>query len=163
MSSGARAGWLIASAGLEAGLRRAIEAYRAGGELASDDEAAWLSVVLQDLRVRDDAQPAWIPRGTFRTGTFGCGPTSTRRARPGLVAPASVAAGVRRLAGPATGALANIALDRVQADNPPGYSMARLLREVIDAGGPPSVRGAATDDPGGGRRELRRGGRERED
>ena len=36
------------------------------------------------------------------------------------------------------GALANLALDRALADTP-GYSMALLLRDAIDAGAPPSV------------------------
>ena len=36
------------------------------------------------------------------------------------------------------GALANVALDRAQADDPQ-YSMARLLREVIDSGAPPRL------------------------
>jgi hypothetical protein len=38
------------------------------------------------------------------------------------------------------GALANVALDRALADNP-HYSMALLLRQVIDSGAPPSRRG----------------------
>ena len=36
------------------------------------------------------------------------------------------------------GALANIALDRALADTP-GYPMALLLRDALDAGAPPSV------------------------
>lgn len=36
------------------------------------------------------------------------------------------------------GALANVALDRALADDP-GYSMASLLRQVIDSGAPPSL------------------------
>jgi hypothetical protein len=36
------------------------------------------------------------------------------------------------------GALANVALDRALADNP-DYSMARLLRQAIDSGAPPSM------------------------
>ena len=36
------------------------------------------------------------------------------------------------------GALANVALDRALADDP-GYSMALLLRQVINAGAPPSL------------------------
>ena len=36
------------------------------------------------------------------------------------------------------GALANVALDRALADDP-GYSMALLLRQVIDSGAPPSL------------------------
>jgi Domain of unknown function (DUF4192) len=36
------------------------------------------------------------------------------------------------------GALANVALDRALADNP-RYSMALLLRQVLDSGAPPSM------------------------
>jgi hypothetical protein len=36
------------------------------------------------------------------------------------------------------GALANVALDRALADDP-RYSMASLLRQVIDSGAPPSL------------------------
>jgi hypothetical protein len=120
---------LIASAGLDA-VRAAIDAYRAGDELASHDEAAWLSVVLRDLRVRDDAWARMDPEhmgAHLRLWT-----DLTRRARPGTVAaPASLLAFVAWQAG--NGALANVALDRAQADDP-DYSMAGLLREVIDAG-----------------------------
>ena len=61
----------------------------------------------------------------------------TRRARPGYVAAAaSLLAFVAWQNG--NGALANVALDRAEADNP-GYTMARLLREVIDSGAPPRL------------------------
>jgi hypothetical protein len=59
-----------------------------------------------------------------------------RRAQPGYVAaPASLLAFVAWQAG--DGALANIALDRALADAP-GYSMALLIREALDAAMPPS-------------------------
>jgi hypothetical protein len=61
----------------------------------------------------------------------------TRRAQPGYVAaPASLLAFTAWQCG--NGALANVALDRALADTP-GYSMAQLLRDVIDAGAPPSM------------------------
>jgi hypothetical protein len=61
----------------------------------------------------------------------------TRRAQSGYVAaPASLLAFVAWQSG--NGALANVALDRALADDPK-YSMARLLRETIDAGVPPSM------------------------
>jgi hypothetical protein len=81
----------------------------------------------------------------------------TRRAQPGYVAaPASLLAFVAWQGG--NGALANVALDRALADDP-GYSMARLLRQAIDAGAPPSLArlpmtpeevAAAYDDAPGG-------------
>jgi len=125
---------LIASAGLDA-VRDALGTYRAGGQFASDADAAWLSVLLRELRVRDDAWARMEPRhmkAHLRLWT-----DLTRLARPGLVAPpASLLAFVAWQHG--NGALANVALDRAQEDDP-GYSMARLLREVIDSGAPPRM------------------------
>jgi hypothetical protein len=61
----------------------------------------------------------------------------TRLARPGYVAaPASLLAFVAWQLG--DGALANVALDRALADDP-RYSMARLLRQALDSGAPPSM------------------------
>jgi hypothetical protein len=61
----------------------------------------------------------------------------TRHAQPGYIAaPASLLAFVAWQAG--NGALANLALDRAEADDP-GYSMARLLRDTLTAGAPPSL------------------------
>jgi hypothetical protein len=60
-----------------------------------------------------------------------------RRAQPGYVAaPASLLAFTAWQGG--DGALANIAIDRALADAP-GYSMALLLQEALDAGMPPSA------------------------
>jgi Domain of unknown function (DUF4192) len=125
---------LIASAGLDA-VREAIDTYRAGGELSADDDAAWLSVVLRDLRIRDDAWSRMDPEHMEAHRRLWT--DLTRRARPGFVAPpASLLAFVAWQCG--NGALANVSLDRAQADDP-GYSMARLLREVIDSGAPPRL------------------------
>jgi Domain of unknown function (DUF4192) len=125
---------VIATAGLDA-VRDAIDAYRAGGEFSSDADAAWLSVVLRDLRVRDDAWARMDPE--YLEAHLRLWTDLTRRARPGYVAaPASLLAFVAWQHG--NGALANVALDRAQADNA-GYSMAHLLREVIDSGAPPRL------------------------
>ena len=60
-----------------------------------------------------------------------------RHAQPGYVAaPACLLAFTAWQSG--DGALANLALDRALADTP-GYSMALLLRDAIDAGAPPSM------------------------
>jgi hypothetical protein len=123
---------LIASEGLEAA-RRAIDAYRAGGEILSDDDAAWLTLVLLDLRIRDDAWARMDP--AYRDEHLRLWTDITRLARPGYVAPvASLLAFVAWQSG--NGALANVALDRALADNPQ-YSMAILLREVINTGTSP--------------------------
>ncbi len=125
---------LIATAGLGA-VSEAITRYAERGELASDADAAWLSLVLRDLRVRDDAWARMEPEDCemyLRLWT-----DLTRRARPGYVAPvASLLAFAAWQCG--NGALANIALDRALADDP-AYSMARLLRGVLDAAVPPRL------------------------
>ena len=61
----------------------------------------------------------------------------TRLAQPGYVcAPAALLAFVAWQSG--NGALANVALDRALAEDA-DYSMAVLLRQVIDSGAPPSL------------------------
>ena len=60
-----------------------------------------------------------------------------RHVQPGYIAaPASLLAFTAWQTG--DGALANIALDRALADQP-DYSMALLLRDILDAGTPPSA------------------------
>ena len=125
---------LIGTAGLDA-VREAIDVYRAGGQFSVDADAAWLLVALQDLRIRDDAWARMDPR--YKKQHLRLWTDLTRRARPGYVAAAaSLLAFVAWQNG--NGALANVALDRAEADNP-GYTMARLLREVIDSGAPPRL------------------------
>jgi hypothetical protein len=125
---------LIATAGLNA-VAEAISRYRRGGRFDSDNDAAWLTVVLRDMRVRDDAWSRMDP--CHREAHLRLWTDLTRRARPGYVpAPASLLAFVAWQSG--NGALANVALDRALADNP-RYSMALLLRQAIDSGAPPSM------------------------
>jgi len=124
---------LIATAGLPA-VAEAIGRYRGGGRL-QPEEAAWLSVVLRDLRVRDDAWSRMRPE--HREAHRRLWTDVTRLAQPGYTsAPASLLAFVAWQSG--NGALANVALDRALADDPQ-YSMAVLLRQVIDSGAPPSL------------------------
>jgi hypothetical protein len=124
----------IATAGLDA-VRDALDTYREGGEFSSDADAAWLSLVLTDLRVRDDVWARMDPehvQSHLRLWT-----DLTRRARPGYVAPAaSLLAFTAWQSG--NGALANVALDRAQSDNP-DYTMAILFREIINSGAPPHM------------------------
>jgi hypothetical protein len=112
-----------------------IAAYRSGGTFTADYQVAWVTVALQDLRVRDDA---WARMDPANVGAHCRLWTDvTRRAQPGYVAsPASLLAFVAWQSG--DGALANVALDRALADDP-RYSMALLLRQVITAGAPPSL------------------------
>ena len=112
----------------------AIRRYRAG-ETIGTESAAWLTVALRELRVRDDAWARMLPEHNAAHTRLWT--DLTRLAQPGYAAgPASLLAFVAWQAG--DGALANIALDRALADDQ-RYSMARLLRRALDAGAPPSV------------------------
>jgi len=112
----------------------AIGRYRAG-ETVDIKLAAWLTVALREVRVRDDAWARMAPE--YRDAHRRLWADVTRLARPGYVAaPASLLAFVAWQQG--DGALGNIALDRALADNP-HYSMAVLLREALDSGAPPSL------------------------
>jgi hypothetical protein len=115
-------------------VRDAIQRYRAGGTVSAE-HAAWLTVALAQVRVRDDAWARMIPEhqgAHLRLWT-----ELTRLARPGYVAaPAALLAFCAWQSG--DGALANVALDRALEDNP-RYSMALLLREALDSGAPPSM------------------------
>ena len=100
-----RAGMHVAAPRLTAALgqvavRDAIERYRAG-EQVSAEHAAWLTVALRQLRVRDDAWARMEPghQGAhLRLWT-----DLTRLARPGYVAAPAVAAGLLSPGRPATG------------------------------------------------------------
>jgi Domain of unknown function (DUF4192) len=112
----------------------AIGRYRAGDTIGPES-AAWLTVALRELRVRDDAWARMVSEHNAAHTRLWT--DLTRLAQPGYVAaPASLLGFVAWQAG--DGALANIALDRALADNG-RYSMARLLRRALDAGAPPSV------------------------
>ncbi|MCL2581263.1 MAG: DUF4192 domain-containing protein [Streptosporangiales bacterium] len=125
---------LIGVAGVEA-VTAAIALYQDGEEIPAGHGAAWLTVVLQDLRVRDDAWCRMDPE--HRKENLRLWTDLTRLAQPGYVsAPASLLAFVAWQSG--NGALANVALDRALNDNP-RYRMAQLLRQAIDSGAPPSL------------------------
>lgn len=118
-----------------AAVQAAIRTYRGGGSITSADRHAWLALVLTSRRIRDDAWARLDPE--HRDAHRRLWTDLVRRARPGYVAaPASLLAVTAWQAG--EGALANIALDRALADTP-GYSMALLLRDALDAAVPPSA------------------------
>ncbi len=100
----------------------------------TDDETARLGILLTDLRLRDEA---WIridedaPTADIAFWRDILRRVETRYA----AAPASLLAFAAYTAG--DGGLANVALERA-LDVDPAYSMAILLREVINAGIPPS-------------------------
>jgi len=141
-----RAGDLIAASGgrglpspvVEAGraaVRDAIGAYRDGCQITDPDQLAWLAVTVADLRVRDDAWARMDPR--HRAAHRRLWTDVVRHARePYVPAPASLLAFTAWQSG--DGALANIAVERALAADP-GYSMARLIGQAVDAGLPPSA------------------------
>jgi Ni/Co efflux regulator RcnB len=116
-------------------VNEAITRYRNGQGLGSRNSTAWLALVLEDLPVRDDAWARMDPE--YNAAHLRLWADVTRLAQPGYVAaPAALLAFTAWQSG--SGALANIALDRALADQP-DYSMARLLRQAVDCGAPPSV------------------------
>jgi hypothetical protein len=118
--------------------RAALAAHRDGGRL-SDADAARLSVLISDLRVRDEA---WALIDPADTGPhLALWTDMTRRAVTNVAACASLLAFAAWTAG--NGALANIALDRA-LDADPGYSMAHLITEALQAGLPPLTKPVMT-------------------
>ena len=102
---------------------------RPGGP-PSDDEVAWLGVLLTDLAVRDealthtDADRLELWRDVLR-----------RVEQPFAAAPGCLTAYAAYLSG--DGALANVALDRAIATDP-DYELAALLRDIMLTGVPPA-------------------------
>jgi len=116
-------------------VRGAIRGYRAGKRITDPGRLAWLMVVLAELPVRDDAWARMAPEhGQAHLALWG---DIVRHASGRWVpAPASLLAFTAWQA--ADGPLATLALERALAADP-GYSMARLLRDILDAGVPPSA------------------------
>ncbi|WP_433174408.1 DUF4192 domain-containing protein [Actinoallomurus sp. CA-150999] len=114
-------------------VRLLIERARAGGAPPTDEEVAWLGVLMVNLRVRDEA---WVRIDDGEIGAhIGLWRDVVRRvAEPYLAGPACLLAFAAWRAG--EGALANLALDRALAADP-HYSMARLLHELFVSGLPP--------------------------
>jgi hypothetical protein len=124
----------IVLAGLDA-VAQAIACYRHGGQLSAGNDAAWLTLVLCDPRVRDDAWSRMLPE--HREAHLRLWQDLTLLARPEYVAaPASMLALVAWQSG--NGTLANVALDRALDDNPT-YRVAGLLRRMIGNGVPPTM------------------------
>jgi hypothetical protein len=104
------------------------------GIAPTDDEVARLGLLLTDLRLRDEA---WIRIDEDAPAAdMAFWRDIVRRVEPAYApAPASLLAFAAYSAG--DGGLANVALERA-LDADPAYSMAVILREVINAGIPPS-------------------------
>lgn len=115
-----------------AAVREAMRCHREGGRL-TDDEVAWLTVLLKHLPVRDYA---WERVGVDEWHVE-LWVDVLRRAEPHLVpAPACLLAFGAWRAG--QGALALAAVERARHADP-AYSMARLLDDVLRRGIPPSA------------------------
>jgi hypothetical protein len=116
-------------------VREAIDRYRAGGRVTDAGQLAWLVVSLAQLPVRDDAWARMVPG--HRDAHLRLWSDLVRNAAgPWLPAPAALLAFTAWQCG--EGALASIAVERALAADP-GYSMALLLGDILDAGVPPSA------------------------
>jgi hypothetical protein len=124
---------LVISEGRRA-VRDAIARYRDGAAVTDDDLLAWLVISLAHLPVRDDAWARMDP--PHRAAHLRLWTDLMRGAADAWVpAPAALLAFTAWQCG--DGALASIAIDRALACDP-AYSMALLLRDILDAGVPPS-------------------------
>ncbi|POM22655.1 hypothetical protein BTM25_48590 [Actinomadura rubteroloni] len=110
-----------------------LERFRTDRTPPTDDDTAWLGLLLTSLPVRDEA---WKHANDAPADHLHLWCDTTRRIAPHYTAaPASLLAYTAYLVG--NGALANLALDRALTAAP-SYSMAALLREIIALGVPPS-------------------------
>ncbi len=114
-------------------VRHLIDRAREGSGPPTDDEVAWLGVLLISLRVRDEA---WVRMDDADLDAHVrlWQDVLRRVAEPYAAAPACLLAFAAWRAG--EGALANVALDRALLIDP-CYSMARLLHELFISGLPP--------------------------
>jgi hypothetical protein len=137
----------------EVALRGALRRSRRGGRL-TDDEVAWLGLLLDHLPVRDRA---W-ERTDGRDEDLALWTDVLRRVGDDLApAPASLLAFVAWRVG--QGALAAVALERALAARP-DYPLALLMDDLLRRGVPPSELDGwpAIDTPGVVRRRKRRRG-----
>ncbi|GIF46937.1 uncharacterized protein DUF4192 [Asanoa ferruginea] len=135
----ARVAKALRTAGDEA-VDAAFDRYRAGRRL-TDDEVAWLSVLLVHLPVRDHA---W-EHSTDDDWQVDLWSDVVRRVDPPLAAaPASLLAYTAWRSG--HGALATIAVERALAVDP-DYALARMIDEILDQCLPPSIVADAEAQP----------------
>ncbi len=124
----------LADAG-RAAVQDAIAAYRAGGQVTDHDQLAWLTVVLAELPVRDDAWARMDP--PHQAAHRRLWTDLIRHAQPLYTpAPACMLAFTSWQAG--AGVIAALAVERA-LDADPGYSMGLLLADALAAGLPPSA------------------------
>jgi hypothetical protein len=138
----------------KAAVREALARAEAGGQL-TDDEVAWLTLLLSHRPVRDFA---W-ERTTPDEWQIALWTDVLHRAEPDLApAPASLLAFAAWRSG--FGALASVALERALGADP-AYPMALLLDDMLRSGTPPSVVDGWPTIGRGGRRRRRSRGRSR--
>jgi hypothetical protein len=135
----ARVAKALRAAGEDA-VDEAVARYRTGRTL-TDDEVAWLSVLLVHLPVRDHA---W-EHTTNDDWHIDLWSDVVRRVDPPLAAaPASLLAFAAWRAG--LGALATIAVERALAVDP-DYALARMIDEILEQCLPPSIMVDAAEQP----------------
>jgi Domain of unknown function (DUF4192) len=126
--------------------------YRSGGRL-TDDEVAWLGMVLVETKIRDYA---WM-RTAGEDWRIDLWTDVTRRVDPLYVpAPAALLGFAAWRKG--QGALANAALDRALSAEP-YYPMAQLIGQILQEGVPPDL--IDLTPPRAPHRRNRRGTRKR--
>jgi hypothetical protein len=124
---------LLVREGIKA-MTAAIQQYHDGGTIPRD-QVAWLTVILRDIQIRDDA---WVRlEAAHRKENLRLLLHLTQLARRGYVAPpATLMAFVAWQCG--NGALANVALDRALGDDR-HYSLAQTIRLAVNLGIPPRL------------------------
>lgn len=130
-----RGGRALLHAGAEA-IAGAVERTLLGGQL-DDDEAAWLTVLLAAIPIRDLAWEQITGSIEILEAHSDLWLDLMRRAEPGLLAaPGSLFAFAAWRCG--DGPLARLAVERVLIEDPT-YSMASILQNALDHGVPPSA------------------------
>ena len=112
-----------------------LRSHRPGGHRASDEEVARVVIHVADVTVRDEVWSSMTPESAPAHVAFWT-EVVRRVVAPYDVAPAALLAFAAWLHG--KGALARCALERAHASDP-GYTMARLIEDLLLRGVPPEV------------------------
>jgi hypothetical protein len=116
-------------------VQRAIRRYRSGGSIGSIEHLAWLAVLLDDIRVRDDA---WARMDPVHHEAHCRLWTDVLRGAAFEFVPAAASLLAFTAWQSGNGALAAMAVGRALAADP-DYSMAQLLAGAVEAVLPPSA------------------------
>jgi hypothetical protein len=118
-----------------AAVREALDRYASGGRL-SDDEVAWLAVLLTDVRSRDEAWQRMLAQPPCDEHIVLWRDVVRRLPAGSVAAPATLLALAAWRAG--DGALASIAVDRALGADP-DYTLAGLVLQALNAGISPAA------------------------